>query len=72
MRWNGICTRCNRDLPVDSFARDKTKASGRKSWCRNCDNDKSRRYYERNRERKLAAANARNARLRAEKASGKA
>src|SRR6266496_2308149 len=61
------CPRCNRDLRPDDFARDGSKVSGRKSWCRECDNDKSRRYYERNRERKLAAANARAGVLRAQK-----
>jgi hypothetical protein len=54
-----ICPRCNRDLPVDAFARDGSKASGRKSHCRECDNDKSRRYYERNRRKKIEAVQRR-------------
>ena len=36
-------------LPLDEFARDASKASGYKSWCKACDNAKSRDYCERNR-----------------------
>lgn len=61
------CSGCARALPVDGFARDKSKASGRKSICRACDRAKSRRYYEQNRERKLAYMAERAARLRAAK-----
>jgi hypothetical protein len=32
-------------LPVDGFARDKSKANGRKSICKDCDRQKSRAYY---------------------------
>jgi hypothetical protein len=42
-------------LPVEEFARDRTKASGYKSFCKACDNAKSRRNYEANRERRLAS-----------------
>ena len=48
-----------------AFAPDGSKASGFKSICRDCDCEKLRRYYAANRERKLAAANERNARKRA-------
>ena len=47
------CPRCERDLPVSEFARDRSKASGHKSHCKRCDNAKSKRYYEANRERVL-------------------
>lgn len=40
------CRRCCTTKPLAEFARDKSKASGHKSLCKQCDNDKSRRYYE--------------------------
>jgi hypothetical protein len=58
------CTKCGDELRVEEFARDKTKASGRKSICKACDREKSRRYYEANRERKLAYMAERNEALR--------
>jgi hypothetical protein len=59
-----VCPRCGVDTPLEEFARDASKASGHKSLCKACDRVKSRRYYEANRERKLAYMNQRNARLR--------
>jgi hypothetical protein len=44
------CPRCGEDRAAEEFARDGTKASGRKSFCKSCDNAKSKRYYEANRE----------------------
>ena len=58
------CPRCERTLPVLEFARDQSKTSGHKSHCKRCDNEKSRRYYEANRERVLAKQAKRNAELR--------
>jgi hypothetical protein len=58
------CPRCERVLPRSEFARDRSKASGRKSWCKTCDKAKSRRYYAANRERVLAKRAKRNAELR--------
>jgi hypothetical protein len=55
------CPRCERFLPVSDFARDKSKASGHKSWCKACDRAKSKRYYAANRERMLAKRAARTA-----------
>jgi hypothetical protein len=51
-------------LRLEEFSRDRTKASGYKGFCKACDNAKSRRYYEANRERKLAAMAKRSAALR--------
>lgn len=48
------CPRCERNLAVSEFARDRSKASGHKSHCKACDTAKSKRYYEANRERVLA------------------
>jgi hypothetical protein len=58
------CTKCGDELRVEEFARDKTKASGHKNICKACDREKSRRYYEANRERKLAYMAERNEALR--------
>jgi len=49
-----VCPRCGAERELEEFARDASKASGFKSFCKACDNEKSRRYYEANRERKLA------------------
>jgi hypothetical protein len=38
----------------------RKKATGRKSVCKACDREKARRYYEANRERKLAYMAERN------------
>ena len=58
------CPRCERVFPVSEFARDRSKASGRKSWCKTCDSAKSKSYYAANRERVLAKRAKRNAELR--------
>jgi hypothetical protein len=39
------CYRCEEFRPVSEFAGDKSKASGRKSICKRCDREKSKRYY---------------------------
>jgi hypothetical protein len=61
------CPRCDRDLPQAEFARDASKASGHKSWCKACDREKSRRYYEQNREKVIARVSARATELRRER-----
>lgn len=43
----GDCYRCQRTLPDDAFSRDRTKASGRVSICRECERLKSNAYYAR-------------------------
>ncbi|MGH2610649.1 MAG: hypothetical protein ACRDHF_16325 [Tepidiformaceae bacterium] len=40
-------------MPASSFAADRSKAGGRKSICRECDREKSKRYYHANRDRIL-------------------
>lgn len=39
------CSRCGTTRPQDQFAKDRTKATGRKSWCKDCDNARCKRYY---------------------------
>jgi hypothetical protein len=57
------CPKCGELRKIEDFAPDPTKASGRKSHCKPCDNAKSRRYYQANRERVIARISARNRRL---------
>ena len=54
------CSKCGVELRLEEFACDRSKASGRKSICKACDRAKAAEYYERNRERILEAAFARN------------
>jgi hypothetical protein len=44
--------------PLEEFARDASRPAGRKSLCKACERDKSRRYYEEHREAILARAAA--------------
>jgi hypothetical protein len=53
-RHGGRCYTCGEELSAEAFAPDRSKAAGRKSICKRCDAEKSRRYYERNREKVLA------------------
>ena len=62
-----VCPVCRRELSLQAFPLDHTKASGRMSRCRECDNCKSRRYYAQNTERVRTRQNARNAELRLER-----
>jgi predicted RNA-binding Zn ribbon-like protein len=54
------CPTCERLLDVGEFALDRSKASGRKSWCKSCDAAKARRYYQRNRAAVILRASAYN------------
>ena len=38
---------------MDGFHRDKTRAGGRKSYCKECVREYARRYYEENRDKEL-------------------
>jgi hypothetical protein len=40
-----ICSCCKKELSLDAFVKDKYSASGYKSWCKPCGNEKSRKYY---------------------------
>jgi hypothetical protein len=55
------CSKCGQMLTLDRFAVDRSKRVGVKSWCKACDNARSRAYYELNREDVLARVNAYNA-----------
>lgn len=48
------CPKCGEDRGEADFARDASKASGRKSYCRACDREKGKSYYALHRDRVLA------------------
>jgi hypothetical protein len=50
------CPKCALWWPPDEFARDKSKASGRKAICRPCDSKKAADYYAANRQARLEYA----------------
>ncbi len=56
------CYRCAIPKPIDQFARDRSKASGRKSICKPCDTAKSATYYAENAERVIARVTKRKTR----------
>jgi len=45
------CSKCGETKLASDFATDRSKAGGHKSWCKRCDNEKSRRYYAANSKR---------------------
>jgi hypothetical protein len=53
------CCRCGKERPLEEFARDASKASGRKGRCKSCDNARCRDYYARNRDKVIARVIAR-------------
>lgn len=52
MRAWKVCTRCDKTLPVDAFAKDASKSSGLKSQCKACDAARSAEYYTENQDKK--------------------
>jgi hypothetical protein len=56
------CPKCGELRVIEEFARDRSKASGRKSHCKLCDAAKARAYYEANCKRVIARVSARNRR----------
>ena len=45
------CTKCGETKPLDDFHRDKTRAGGRKPYCKECVQEYARRHYEENRDK---------------------
>ena len=45
------CTKCGVVKPLDDFHRDKTGAGGRRSYCKECVREYTRRYLEENRDK---------------------
>jgi hypothetical protein len=48
------CTKCGATKPLSTFAVDRSKKRGHKSWCKACDNARGKAYYAANREAKIA------------------
>ena len=46
-----MCTKCGETKPLDDFHRDKTRAGGRRPYCKECVREYARRYYEDNRDK---------------------
>jgi hypothetical protein len=42
------CTKCGETKPVDEFHRDSKRADGRFRWCKTCERERRRRYWEAN------------------------
>lgn len=51
----GRCPGCEHEKSVDAFPNDRTKANGRATLCRVCDNAKAKAYYHRHRGPRLKA-----------------
>lgn len=45
------CTKCGETKPLDDFHRNRSRADGRHSRCRECATEYRRRYYEKNRDK---------------------
>jgi len=43
-----VCTRCGESMPLDAFAVDRSKRTGRKARCKSCDRERARRWYAEN------------------------
>ena len=48
------CSSCKQELPLESFARNKTRPDGRTSKCKKCSALYMREYYKRNPDKKQA------------------
>jgi len=59
-----VCPGCGESRLVEVFARDSSRASGRKSRCKVCDRARARAFYVANRERVLERAAAKRGRAR--------
>lgn len=49
-----ICSSCQRDLPIESFNKDKSKKDGKSGRCRECNKARSAQWYAENKETALA------------------
>lgn len=54
------CSVCRSFKDIEDFPVDRSRKDGRLCRCRDCDNERSRRYYEQNRTAVLARVNAYN------------
>ena len=47
-----VCSKCGRDLPLDKYGNDKKKIDGLNIYCRECVNEKSKRYRINNKDKR--------------------
>lgn len=47
-----VCKRCGEEKPIEQFNKDKSRPSGRHSWCKQCDAKYKRLWYQIHTERK--------------------
>lgn len=40
------CSRCKKEKPIADFGRGKTRKDGLATWCKDCHNKYSRKYYQ--------------------------
>lgn len=59
-----ICTRCKEDLSPDNFKEDKKSKSGLSCYCKTCQEDYSREYYLKNRQKIIERTKNSNKRIR--------
>ena len=45
-----VCCKCNRELSIECFTKNKTKKDGLQSWCRECSNKYHQTYEQTNRQ----------------------
>ena len=45
-----ICTKCDRELSIDNFSKDKTRKDGLYSWCKECSSKYIQTYQQTNKE----------------------
>ena len=43
-----ICTKCNEEKPLDAFRKQSSTKDGLKYYCKECDNQTAKKYYEKN------------------------
>ena len=48
-----VCPRCNEDLDLSFYSKDKSRPDGLQRLCKLCDSKKGRAYYNKNREKVL-------------------
>ena len=43
-----ICTKCKESLPLSEFRKQSSTKDGLKYYCKRCDNQSAKKYYEKN------------------------
>tara|TARA_R110001599_G_scaffold154792_1_gene340415 strand:- start:43 stop:303 length:261 start_codon:yes stop_codon:yes gene_type:complete len=43
-----ICTKCDKQKPLEAFRKQRSTKDGLKYYCKECDNHTAKKYYEKN------------------------